>query len=114
MASERLQAMTDEQLQEWVEEAQDEQERRKKAKRQKAIDDAKALLAAAGLSLKDALSSGTGKGKGKKAGQPLKQGQRYVNPANPSEVYTVGRGRRPKWFADLEAKGQTPAPEARK
>ena len=109
--ADQLQDMTDEQLSGLIEDAQAEQQRRQKAKRQKALDEAKAILSAAGLSLRDALAGSGGSGKKKAAGKPaLKQGQRYVNPANSSQVYTTGRGRPPKWFSDLQARGNLPEP----
>jgi len=106
--------MTDDQLRELIAAAGKIIEDRKKAAKQKAIEQAKELLAAAGLSLKDLVQQGSAKGSPRKrAAQPLKQGQRYVNPADSTQVYVVGKGRRPKWFADLEAKGEMPAASAK-
>lgn len=39
-----------------------------------------------------------------------KAGARFVNPADPSQSWTAGKGRKPKWLTDLEANGEAPAP----
>ena len=38
----------------------------------------------------------------------LTQGRVYSNPDKPDEVWTAGKGRRPKWLAGLEARGVKP------
>ncbi len=104
-----LNPLKDEELKDVIKRAEDLLEERKEARRQKAIDDAKASLAAVGLTFRDV---GTQPSKrARKASAALPGGQRYVNPANPSQVWISGRGRRPKWLAELEAKGKLPAPQ---
>jgi hypothetical protein len=48
------------------------------------------------------------KPKGGKA--PMRAGERYVNPAEASQSYVVGKGKPPNWFAALRDKGRLPAP----
>jgi hypothetical protein len=40
----------------------------------------------------------------------LKAGERYVNPADASQSYVVGKGKPPHWFAALRDKNRLPAP----
>ncbi len=90
-----MSALSDEELRAAIKSADALLKKRAGDTRQKAIDEAKAILAKAGLSLKDL---GAGKPAAKAAAAPpLKKGERVVNPDNPSEVWEAGRGRRPKW-----------------
>ena len=41
---------------------------------------------------------------------PLKAGDCYVNPADKTQSYIVGKGKPPQWFAALREKGRLPAP----
>lgn len=42
----------------------------------------------------------------------LKAGDRYVNPADASQAYIVGKGKPPQWFVALRDKSKLPAPVA--
>ena len=46
------------------------------------------------------------------AARPKTPKGRYVNPANPSQAYELGRGRPPRWFTELEASGELPEPQS--
>lgn len=48
------------------------------------------------------------KSKGGKA--VMRAGERFVNPADPTQSYTVGKGKPPHWFAALRDKNRLPAP----
>jgi DNA-binding protein H-NS len=70
----------------------------------KALIDARALLASAGLSMKDL----TGKGRGKSAkGAVYKSGSSYQHPANKTLIWSA-KGQKPNWLRDLEAEGRRP------
>jgi DNA-binding protein H-NS len=67
----------------------------------KAIEDARATLAAAGLTLKDL----NGKGRSKAAKGPVYHtGHAYQHPTNKTLVWT-GRGKKPNWLVELESAG---------
>lgn len=42
----------------------------------------------------------------------LKAGDRYINPADASQSYIVGKGKPPNWFVALREKNKLPAPVA--
>ncbi|MFQ6547381.1 H-NS family nucleoid-associated regulatory protein [Aestuariibius sp. 2305UL40-4] len=48
----------------------------------------------------------TGKASGRKGRQTSKAPAKYRNPKDPTQTWS-GRGRRPKWIVDAEAKGQS-------
>ena len=43
---------------------------------------------------------------------PLRAGERYLNPADATQCYIVGKGKPPNWFASLREKGRLPTPVA--
>ena len=71
---------------------------RKDAEKSEAIERIRALASEAGITV--SIHEGGGAG-GKKGAVP----PRYRNPDNPSDTWS-GRGRAPRWLADLEAKGR--------
>ena len=80
------------------EELLDQHDRERK---EKAMNEARALLASVGLSLKDL----NGKGSVKSAkGALYKGGHRYQHPDNKSLVWNA-RGQKPHWLRELEAQG---------
>lgn len=109
IAISQLEDMTDQQLHELIAAAGGLLEKRRHEEREKAIAEARARLAAVGLTFRDVSRSANGGAK--KRPSSLRNGDRYVNPADSGEAYVVGRGRRPKWFIDLEKSGGLPAPQ---
>lgn len=111
--------------------AQELRRDRERSRRREALDQARAILAGAGLSVED-LMDGDARSGGRANTRPgsrpaaraaggtrpsrassassVKAGTRYANPANPSQVYSPGRGRAPKWYAELKARGELPPP----
>ena len=86
---------------------------RERGRQREALEQARAILAGAGLTAQDLMSNGgrpAGPGKAKKAAPGGKAGARYANPADPSQIYAPGRGRAPRWYGELKAKGQLPEP----
>ncbi len=73
-------------------------------RKSKAIIQAKATLAAVGLSFDDL----KGRGRGKSAKGPVYQsGQAYQHPADKALVWN-GKGKKPGWLLNLEGEGKTP------
>jgi DNA-binding protein H-NS len=68
----------------------------------KALNDAKAVLEAAGLSLKDL--GGNGKKKATK-GPVYHAGHAYQHPADKTLVWN-GKGKKPRWLVELESEGE--------
>jgi len=71
----------------------------------KALSDARALLAAAGLSLKDVAMRGKGARHGKAV--PYHAGTLYQHPANKALVWNA-KGQKPGWLRELEGQGGKP------
>ena len=73
-------------------------------RKEKAMNEARATLAAVGLRLKDL----NGKGSAKSAkGAPYKGGHRYQHPDNKSLIWNA-RGQKPHWLREVEAQGGKP------
>jgi len=69
-------------------------------RKDKALADAGAILAAAGLSLKDVGRKGKPKGKA----SAYRGGHQYQHPANPALIWNA-KGKKPQWLTALEADG---------
>jgi DNA-binding protein H-NS len=117
-----LETLDDAQLQDLMRRAGELLKERERQRQRDAIEQARAILASAGLSVQDMLD-GVGRTKasgsarkpaagGADAASARKGGTRYANPANPSQIYEKGRGRTPNWFRELSARGETPEPLA--
>jgi DNA-binding protein H-NS len=86
---------------------------REQARHREAIEQARAILASAGLSVHDLVGAEARPAaapKAKKAGANGQAGARYANPADPSQVYLAGRGRAPRWYRELKERGALPDP----
>ena len=93
---------------------------REQSKRREAIEQARAILEGAGLSIEELMTVAKRppgkKSRRTKADSPTgnvggsRKGLRFANPTDPSQVYEPGRGRAPKWYSELKAKGELPAP----
>ena len=86
---------------------------RERGRQREAIEQARAGQDGAGLTVQDLMANGgrpATPGKAKKAAPGGKAGARYANPADPSQVYAPGRGRAPRWYGELKAKGELPDP----
>jgi DNA-binding protein H-NS len=75
---------------------------RDRQRKEKALEDARVILAGAGLSLKDVASGKTSKGNGK--GPVYHAGKQYQHPANKTLVWS-GKGQKPTWLRELEGQG---------
>jgi hypothetical protein len=102
----QLNDLTDDDLRTLVTTATDLLQQRHEAAKQRAIEEARARLAEVGLTFRDL----TGGPPPRKRAAKLRNGDRYTNPLDPSQVHVVDRGRPPKWFTDMETRGTLPAP----
>lgn len=85
-----------------VGDAQKEIERKEKSKIRDVRSQMEKLAGDVGMTPEQILSYD------KKSKKPSKPGvPKYRNPENPKQTWT-GRGKRPKWFMDAQAKGVTP------
>lgn len=114
MSPETLESLSDDDLRATVERAQVLLQERAESKKREAMEKAHALLAAVGLTFEDALTHGRQRARSKEptraAARKLHAGEVYANPANPSQTWTVGRGRKPGWVVELESTVGLPAP----
>lgn len=97
-----LNELQDAELRAVIEQSEGLLKQRDESRKAKAIEDARAVLAAAGLSLKDL----NGKGKSKMAKGPVYHGgHTYQHPTNKALTWNA-KGKKPGWLVDLEGKGQ--------
>ncbi len=107
MKSIDLNGLSDADIQKLIEDGQELLKARAKQRREEALEAAKAALAGAGLTPQDLIAATRKRSTGAAA---LPSGQKFVNPDNPKQTWTSGRGRRPTWFQALERAGRIPAP----
>jgi DNA-binding protein H-NS len=99
-----LNELRDDELRTTIEQAGTLLKERDEERKAKAMEQAKATLAAAGLSLKDLV----GKGKSRNGkGAVYHSGRTYQHPANKSLTWN-GKGKKPGWLAALEGEGKAP------
>ena len=104
MKLEIIDGLKDEELQAVIERAQELLRDRDEKRKDKAREDAIAILAAAGLEPGDL----KGTPKRKRTGVAVyKAGHSYQHPDDPTKVWK-GTGVRPAWVKELEAKGRKP------
>jgi DNA-binding protein H-NS len=97
-----LGALQDDELRVVIEQSQGLLKERDDERKAKALNDARAVLAAAGLTLKDL----NGKGKSKTAKGPVYHGgHTYQHPANKSLTWNA-KGKKPGWLVELEGRGE--------
>jgi DNA-binding protein H-NS len=87
---------------------------RQQSRKHETMEKAAADLEAAAISADEFVEYLRRRGKTKKAPatKPKMAKGRYVNPADPTQSYELGRGRPPQWFRALDASGQLPSPDS--
>src|SRR5437660_7708550 len=105
MKSEALPQLTDEQLKELMSKAQALLKERAEQRRQEAMEQIRQIAASAKLRV-----TFTERGRARHARTPMRAGERYQNPADPSQVYEITKGPPPPWFVTLRDMGRLPAP----
>lgn len=101
MTTTDLQQFSIEDLTRFIDDAKGLLEIRLRERKARAMMQARAILEEAGVSPRELARTKADK----KQGLVVKQGVTYVNPDNPSESWTAGKGRRPKWLNELAVNG---------
>jgi DNA-binding protein H-NS len=100
-----LDGMTDDELRASIARAQDLLRDRDRQRKDAALADAAAILAKAGLGLKDLARRGP---RARTKAQPAyKGGRQYQHPTNKSLVWNA-KGKKPAWLGALEGEGKSP------
>jgi|ERR1019366_8891857 hypothetical protein len=98
-----LNELQDDELRAAIAHAQRLLKQRDEDRKAKALDEAKATLAAAGLSLRDLI----GKGKGRSGKGPVyHSGHTYQHPTDKALAWN-GKGKKPGWLVTLETGGES-------
>lgn len=101
MKLDTLDALGDDDLQAIISRCKELLAKHDRERKEKALNEARATLAAVGLTLKDL----NGKGKTKAGKSPVyKSGHTYQHPTNKALTWTA-KGQKPKWLRELEAAG---------
>ncbi len=101
MKLDSLENLKDDELQAVIGRAGELLKEHDRQRKDKALADAGAILAAAGLSLKDVGR----KGQRKAGNSAYRGGHRYQHPANPALVWNA-KGKKPQWLRALEGDGK--------
>ena len=102
ISSSMLDALQDEELRSVITQSESLLKNRDEERKVKAIEQARATLAAAGLTLKDL----NGKARVKSSKGPVyKGGQTYQHPTNKALRWNA-KGKKPGWLVELEGRGQ--------
>jgi H-NS histone family len=101
MTQEQLQAMPDEEIRLWITRCEQELASRAEQRRRTAIEQIRQIAGSVKIQVSIA-----GAGRLKFARPTLRQGVSYKNPADPSHVYVVGKGKPPGWFVKLRDSGK--------
>jgi DNA-binding protein H-NS len=97
-----LGALQDDELRVVIEQSEGLLKQRDEERKSKALNDARALLTAAGLTLKDL----NGRGKSKVPKGPVYHGgHTYQHPMNKALTWTA-KGKKPGWLVELEGQGK--------
>jgi hypothetical protein len=102
MKLETLDTLKDDDLRAVIGRAEELLKQHDRERKEKALEDARAILASAGLSLRD-VASKTKNGKAGK-GPVYHGGQRYQHPLKKELVWTA-KGQKPNWLRQLEGEG---------
>jgi len=94
--------LQDAELRTVVEQSEGLLKQRDEERKAKAIEQARATLAAAGLTLKDL--NGKGRARGPK-GPTYRSGHTYQHPANRALTWNA-KGKKPTWLVELECQGK--------
>jgi len=97
-----LNDLKDEELQGVIARSNELLQERDRQRKEKAVEEARAILAVAGLSLRD-VASGKPHKNGSKS-QAYHAGRQYQHPTNKGLVWNA-KGQKPTWLRELEASG---------
>lgn len=103
MKTDTLDALNDDELRSIIAHSQELLNTHDRERKEQALIQARATLAAAGLTLKDLGTIGRSKGRA----SVYHNGHSYQHPANKALVWNA-KGQKPNWLRELEAKGGKP------
>ena len=103
MKLETLDALMDDDLRAVIGRAEELLKQHDRERKAKALDDARAILASAGLSLRDVAGKATGANRGKTPS--YRGGHHYQHPTNKALTWNA-KGQKPRWLRELEAAGE--------
>jgi DNA-binding protein H-NS len=101
MKLDTLEALGDADLQAVISRAETLLKQHDNERKEKALNEVRATLAAVGLTLKDL----NGKGRKPSKGVPYHSGHQYQHPTNKALTWS-GKGKKPGWLTALEAEGK--------
>lgn len=104
MKLDMLNDLKDEELKAVTERCNELLNERDRQRKEKALNEARALLESVGLTLKD-VATGKAQKNGNGKGVSYHAGRRYAHPSNPGLVWN-GAGKKPGWLNALEAEGR--------
>jgi DNA-binding protein H-NS len=105
MKLDTLETLKDDELRAVIGRAEELLKQHDRERKDKALEDARAILASAGLTLRDVASKATGANRGKATA--YRGGHHYQHPAKKELVWTA-KGQKPNWVRELEAEGKRP------
>jgi hypothetical protein len=105
MKLETLDVLKDEDLRAIIGRAEELLKQHDRERKDKALEDARAILASAGLSLRDVAGKATGAKSGR--GPAYRSGHHYQHPSKKELVWSA-KGQKPRWVRELEAEGKRP------
>lgn len=105
MKLETLTALSDEELRAVIGRAEELLKCHDRERKEKALEDARSILASAGLSLRDVAAKAAGGARGK--APAYRAGIRYQHPTRKELVWNA-KGQKPKWVREMEADGKRP------
>jgi hypothetical protein len=105
MKLETLDTLKDDDLRAVISRAEELLKQHDRERKERALEDARAILEAAGLNLRDVASKGKS---GKVVKGPVYHGgHHYQHPTKTALVWTA-KGQKPNWVRELEAEGKRP------
>ena len=102
MKQETLETLSDGELQGVIARCNELLKQRDRQRKDKALEEARAILAGAGLSLRDVAIGKPKNGNGK--GPVYHAGKQYQHPSNKALTWNA-KGQKPNWLRELEAQG---------
>jgi DNA-binding protein H-NS len=102
---ESLEALNDDELRAVVARAEELLAQHDRQRKNEALEHARAILAGAGLNLRDVASGKAGNGHAK--APAYHGGRQYQHPTDKTKVWAA-KGQKPQWVRELEAEGRRP------
>jgi hypothetical protein len=105
MKLDTLETLKDDELRAVIGRAEELLKQHDRERKDKALEDARAILASAGLTLRDVASKSAGGTRNKAT--TYRSGHHYQHPTK-KELVWMAKGQKPNWVRELEAEGKRP------